>query len=76
MAHVSLVSIQPTYKRGVARISLIATPLLLAIILVRTNAYSQALATLHLSGYRTVYAQSRIRREYFNVLRFDIEEET
>ena len=51
MTHVSLVSIQhPLIKEAWDTFYLCATPLLLAIILARANAYSLALTTLCLNG--------------------------
>ena len=40
LAHVLLTSIQPTYKRGMTCILLVARPLLLALILAQANDYS------------------------------------
>ena len=55
MAHNLLVSIQPSYKEVWHAFRSCATPLLLAIILMRVNAYSRALAMLHLSGTVCMY---------------------
>ena len=56
VAHVLLMSIHPTYKIGVERVSLMFHAPLLAIILVRAKVYSWALTTLRLSG--TVYKRA------------------